>query len=449
MNDETRTRRLSVFMADASVAAILLFLSRADLILSSLFHGSHSLFDVFFTSFFFTSIIIFFILALSLIFSTNIFKIIIRIFVLSVSFYFFLPAIKALSIFPEDLDAIYEVGLTAITLVISWSLATKMRENLWRRMRIALVIAGLMFIGSPIIVAGTSSRILVQKPTGTFNGGGTVVLLLDELNADAGEQISSAIAHEGGLPETHHILTIGEHTINVIPEIFGGQHMPQARVCTPTAVCDKLSVFDFSKLHFEPSERMHIVGFYFPYCKSSGLVSCATEELPSAPLIYQLLCSFGSLLPGWKPGHCDWFEQNEWLKLRANVRDATFRSPFWQKGGTLYAHLPYPHPPGALPNAGLAEDYADNVRLAGEIAAHVWRLGYARFGEKFRLIITSDHPLRSDLYCNHQKYRKTGCGIKKKAPYGTIPYITVGNSIQNGYVPESNGKLFKTSPLNN
>lgn len=63
--------------------------------------------------------------------------------------------------------------------------------------------------------------------------------MLDELNAEHGEQIAAMIAQAGTALRTHRIKTGGTSTITVMPKMFGGPHMPQARVCTSSAVCDR------------------------------------------------------------------------------------------------------------------------------------------------------------------------------------------------------------------
>lgn len=118
------------------------------------------------------------------------------------------------------------------------------------------------------------------------------------------------------------------------------------------------------------------------------------------------------------------------------------QSPFWKSGGMLYAHLPFPHPPGHLPGAGLAVDYADNLQLAGQIAADMWRQGKARFGAGFRLIVVSDHPLRPALWCRHVKYRQTGCEVTPTAFDGQVPYIVAGSSDAGDALPKDNAQLF-------
>jgi hypothetical protein len=125
------------------------------------------------------------------------------------------------------------------------------------------------------------------------------------------------------------------------------------------------------------------------------------------------------------------------------ARDTMFLSPFWQEGGILYAHMPFPHPPGNLQGAGLAADYGDNLKLAANSAEQVWKRGRARFGDDFRLIVTSDHPLRPELYCRHEKYLETGCKITPSVFEGLVPYIEVGEKFTDVLKIKDNSNLFK------
>jgi hypothetical protein len=332
-------------------------------------------------------------------------------------------------------------------LVLAWLAAVKLSPCQWRRMQTALLVGGLLFVIFPILAARALEPHQVRMYAGNPVQGATVVVLLDELNVEAGEQIAAAIARDGGRPRTHRIKSVGESTITVIPELFGGPHVPEARVCTLTAVCDRSGMFDFSKLRFDPADQVHIVGFHHPYCAASGHASCVRFAPPSRPAITSLLCSFGRLIPGLQASDCDWFAPDDWQAFRGRVRGAAMASPFWQGGGVLYAHLPFPHPPGVLPGAGLVADYANNLQLAGQIVAQIWRQGHERFGASFRLIVTSDHPLRPALWCKHAKYRETGCEITPSAFEGHVPYMVFGGDAADDKVPSDNAHIFTLNPL--
>jgi hypothetical protein len=432
--------RLSHWFAHATVIATLMLLSRAHWVFSNLYHGGQSVENIGLAITALLGLVMLILVPIAIMLPVRVAEAALRILTVSVAAYVFWPAMRALPIVPQELSAIYKIGLIGGVFTLAVLAAIKLTPELWRRMQTALVFAGILYVAFPMVVTRMTDPLVLQMP----RQGALVVLLLDELNADAGEQIAAAIALEGGEPRTRSIKAVGSSTITVIPELFGGPHMPQARVCSPSAVCDPSGVFDFSRLRFEPLDRMHMVGFYHPYCAADGLASCARLPIAiSMPPIADLLCSFGSVLPGTKAGDCDWLQSGNWHMFGLQVRDAMLLSPFWQKGGVLYAHLPFPHPPGNLQNAGLASDYADNLNLAANTAALVWRRGRAQFGDDFRLIVTSDHPLRPELYCRHEKYKKTGCNIKSSAFPGFVPYIEVGREITDESKITDNEKLFK------
>ncbi|KQY82823.1 hypothetical protein ASD35_24995 [Pelomonas sp. Root1444] len=428
------------------IVALLMLLSRADWVLSSLYHGDQSPGGICLAVVALFGVVLLALVPLALLLPAWLAEAALRVLTVAAAVYVFQPAIRALPLFPVELGAVHKIGLALGTLLLAWLAAAKLSSAHWRRMQAALVVGGLLFVTFPMLAVRAMDPVYVRVPTGTSAQGATVVLLLDELNAEAGEQIAAAITQAGGAPRTHRIRTVGASTITVIPEMFGGPHVPQARVCTPTAVCDRTGTFDFSRLRFDPSDGVHIVGFHHPYCAASGQASCARFAPPSRPPVSSLLCSFGRLLPGRKASDCDWFAADDWKAFRERVRDAAMQSPFWQSGGgTLYAHLPFPHPPGHLPSAGLAADYADNLQLAGQIAAQMWRQGHERFGAGFRLIVISDHPLRPTVWCKHAKYRETGCDVQPTAYEGQVPYIVSSGDDSDKTVPADNAHLFEST----
>ncbi|MDQ5959184.1 MAG: hypothetical protein QG592_263 [Pseudomonadota bacterium] len=438
-------RRVSHWLAHAAVVAALMLLSRADWILSSLYHGDQSVAGIGLAVAALFAVALLVLVPAALLVPSRLSEAALRVLTVAAAVYVFQPAIRALPIFPPELTSIHKIGLAVTTLVLAWLAAAKLSPSQWRRMQKALLVGGLLFVSFPMLAVRALEPIQMRMPAGHPAQGATVVLLLDELNAEAGEQIATAIAQAGGQPRTHRIKSVGDSTITVIPEMFGAPHVPQARVCTPTAVCDRSGMFDFAKLRFDPADRVHIVGFHHPYCAANGLMSCERFAPPSRPPVSSLLCSFGRLIPGRHASDCDWFAPDDWQAFRLRVRDAALGSPFWTSGGTLYAHLPFPHPPGHLPEAGLQADYAANLDLAGQIAAQIWRQGRDRFGEKFRLIVTSDHPLRPALWCRHSKYRETGCVVAPTAFEGQVPFIAVGSDAGSDTAPVDNAHIFNPS----
>lgn len=433
-------RHVYHWLAHATVIATLMLLSRAHWVFSNLYHGGQLVENISLAIAALLGVVMLMLVPIATMLPVKVAETALRILTVSVAVYVFWPAMRALPIVPQELSAIYKVGLIGGVLTLAALTAIKLSPELWRRMQGALVLAGILYVASPMAVARMTDPLVLQMP----RQGALVVLLLDELNADAGAQIAAAIALEGGEPRTHSIKAVGSSTITVIPELLGGPHMPQARVCSPTAVCDPSGIFDFSRLRFEPTDRMHIVGFFHPYCAASGLASCVDLSVPnSAPPIIDLICSFGRILPGQKASDCVWFESRSWQTFRMRARDTMLLSPFWQEGGILYAHMPFPHPPGNLEGAGLAADYADNLQLAANTAAQVWKRGRARFGNNFRLVVTSDHPLRPELYCRHEKYLETGCNITPSTFPGFVPYIEVGEETIDRSIIRDNASLFK------
>lgn len=440
MNISTVIRQFTHWSTQAVAMAVLVLLSRSEWALGGLYAGERSLSSTCLALLvlFLLVVLSFALLAMTL--PTRLAEISMRILTVAAAIYVFQPVVRVLFFFPAKLEDSHKFGLVAFTLVIAWLVSIKLSPSRWKRLKAALLFGGCLFVSFPLLAVRGTGSINVQMPAGASLQGGTVVLLLDELNADAGEQVAAAIRQAGGPARAHRIKSVGTATISVIPEMFGGPHVPQAAVCTPTAVCDSLGMFDFSHLRFAPLEKVHIIGFHHPYCAAQGLSSCATFAPPSQPSITSLLCSFDRLRVGRQGNLCDWLALDGWLAFRERMRNAAMQSPFWKTGGTLYAHLPFPHPPGGLRYEGLAADYADNIQIAGAIAAEVWTRGHEHFGSGFRMIVTSDHPLRPALWCRHGKYRETGCEVMPTAFEGMVPYILVGGDDTD--IPADNAKIF-------
>ncbi len=442
MNSSTVLCSIKHWCFQAMVVAVLVLLSRSEWVLGGLYTGEQSLGGICLAVIVLFFAVTFGLVLLAIALPPRLTKAMLRVLTISVAIYIFEPAIRALFFVPAKLETFQKIILIACTLMLAWMGSTLLSSSQWKRMQAALLFGGFVFVSFPILAVRATDSIQVRMPAGAQAQGATVVLLLDELNANASEQIAADIKQAGGVPRVHRIKTVGTATISVIPEMFGGPHMPRARVCAPTAVCDLSAIFDFSRLRFAPLDRVHIIGFHHPYCAAQGLASCAMFAPPNPPPITSLLCSFDRLRVGRRGSQCDWLPPEGWDVFRWRMRDATLQSPFWKSGGTLYAHLPFPHPPGNLPRADLTADYADNLRLASEIVAQVWRQGNERFGASFRLIVTSDHPLRPELWCRHGKYLETGCGVKPTGSEGLVPYILVGGNEAADSVPTDNGKIF-------
>lgn len=435
--------RLNHWVTQATVVAVLMLLSRADWVLGSLYHDAQTPSGIGLAVIALFCVVLLVLVPLALLLPTTLTEPALRVLTVAIAIYIFQPAIRALPLFPAELGPIHKIGLLLSTLLLTWLAVAKLSSVHWPRVQLALIVGGLLFVSSPMLAVKAIDPIHLRVPVGMSPQGATVVLLLDELNAEAGEQIASAITQAGGTPRTHRIKAVGTSTITVIPEMFGGPRMPQSRVCTTTAVCDPAGIFDFSRLHFDPADRFHIVGFHHPYCSANGLASCVQLAATRSPPVTSLLCSFTRLLPVRPATVCEWSVPDDWESFRSGVRAATFDSPFWNSGGTLYAHLPFPHPPGNQQGGDLLADYTDNLELAAYLAAQVWRKGYERFGNDFRLIVISDHPLRTELWCKHAKYRETGCKVMPTLFEGKVPYIVSGDDVFNNSVPADNARIFK------
>ena len=113
-------------------------------------------------------------------------------------------------------------------------------------------------------------------------------------------------------------------------------------------------------------------------------------------------------------------------QVRAAIREEALAAPFWRRGGTLYVHTMVPHPPGAASGPSLNADYAANLELAADLAADLAHELKTRFSEWYRFIITSDHPLRPQVWCGPLRYSEPDCLTNTRFLATLVPLIAVG-----------------------
>jgi hypothetical protein len=120
-----------------------------------------------------------------------------------------------------------------------------------------------------------------------------------------------------------------------------------------------------------------------------------------------------------------------------------FGAPFWSKGGLLYVHLLLPHPPSVSGETQLADAYAANVARAKELVFDVLgRLGQGPSRDDFALVITSDHHLRSEVWCKVEPYVRHDCQLPAEMLTAEIPFIVANRGAGPlEQVPHSNADL--------
>lgn len=325
----------------------------------------------------------------------------------------------------------------AVTLagIIPWRLAAATMA----RLRLAVLVFGVLFLAGPAVFAHFQSNDNLTlgrywHDTDAASAPPTAVLVLDELSAQAATPIVQRLLADGQAVTATHIKSSGSHTISAMPALLTGVAFEGARACSPWALCATSGLFDFSR-QVVTRPQVSIVGFFHPYCAMAGLVYCRQHAVNGFPnILVGYGCSLMAVVAG---GHR--FETCEKAlrpfaratQVRAAIRAEALAAPFWHDGGTLYLHTMLPHPPGAASGQSLNADYAANLELAADLAADLARELKARFGPRFRFIITSDHPLRPQVWCGPLRYSEPSCETNTHYTSTEVPLITVGPNAQN------------------
>ncbi len=318
----------------------------------------------------------------------------------------------------------------------AWIAMRKISQSVWARLYPAAIVACPLFMLVPWVIAHQSAPMLwwpapdnqtaSTQPTAPPKQN-TIVLLLDELSANAAGPITASLREQGLAVTTADLKPAGDDTINVIPAIWTHKDFTRAAPCGPTQLCSGGNVLDFARVHAS-SPDIDVVGFYHQYCAMQGLRSCRFFAFPSKPALQDLTCEllkkphagpFASL--GCAPSV---EERKFFAAQRAGLQQALADAPFWLDGGILYGHLLQPHPLMGATEKSLADEYRANIADSAALVASLAQKAQARFGKDFRLVIFSDHPLRPQVWCaNAGFYREERCKPEHGQLSADVPLI--------------------------
>jgi hypothetical protein len=332
---------------------------------------------------------------------------------------------------PESINAFHETLALSLS-VVAGLLTLTISFDVWKRLHLAIIVGGLIFIFFPVLLVSTHAPTIYwpspshQAPTlkaPQLPQQNTIVLLLDEFSASHAGPVVDQLKDAGLQVTSTSMIPAGKHTVNVIPAIWSRSNFDQSAPCGPTQLCSGSNVLDFSKVKAS-SDNIDIVGFFHRYCSIQGLRSCFFEPFPTASAGTDLLCRF----PGVRKLdflECDTSapDRSAFIALRAHLEKSMLEAPFWEKGGVLYAHMLQPHPLMGIPLKSLQEEYTDNIAHAAAFGKIVAQKAKLVFGDDFNIIVFSDHPLRVDMWCNDKNYIKMGCQVSHTQSSTKVPLI--------------------------
>ena len=134
---------------------------------------------------------------------------------------------------------------------------------------------------------------------------------------------------------------------------------------------------------------------------------------------------------------------DHWLSASRIRHEADlFSAPFWNRGGVLFAHIMLPHLPASGVSRNLAADYGANLAEAAKLVARVRERLTATFGSEYELVVSSDHPLRVDLWCN-TLYAGKDCEVPPQYLISTVPLIVASPHVADVPPIRTNADLFQ------
>lgn len=317
-----------------------------------------------------------------------------------------------------------ELGRGALLLGLGVIVVMVQGEGVWRRLRLAVAVAAMLFVCSGPLLAWARAedrfwpdRQAVSSTLETSEAvpAATVLLLLDETSANAARPLTQVLKEAGWDVDFHSVAAVADGTAKAVPQMFTGEDFRSAKPCAFTAICSNDHVLDFKRVHASRSD-IDVVGFFHPYCAMQGLRFCHGAGV-SMPLLdgNRWACAVDRARHGTMSPECEQARDAAWMRQKRELLDAVWAAPLWTHGGILFAHLPLPHPPATAPSRRLSDDYRDNLREAAELLDKVARRLAAR-GAPATLIVFSDHPLRPAMWCADVRYAAADC-ITSAAPF--------------------------------
>ncbi|MBI3345971.1 MAG: hypothetical protein HY020_02030 [Burkholderiales bacterium] len=314
----------------------------------------------------------------------------------------------------------------------------------------SLVVACILFVATPLV----SSAIRAEKMSWPLpqrmqdaestSLRATLFVLFDELDGRSAKPLVQDLSQLGLEVQFKTVPSVGDATAKTIPAMFAGVDFSSAKPCGLTAICSKGNVLDFGKIEVTLND-VDVIGLYHPYCAMKGLRYCA--RVPFSLDFFDASrwrCGAGRLLTTKPDGsECLKFSKQVWADFIDRIELALWNAPIWKRGGFLFAHLPYPHPPGNSPDGQLWSDYGTNVARARKTLTGMVNRLHENGIQDISIVVFSDHPLRVDYWCTTNLY-KGKCGNLPPDNDTSTPLIvaTTGGK-KNLDMISSNGDIFK------
>jgi hypothetical protein len=348
-----------------------------------------------------------------------------------------------------SLGPLFWPGLVVVTgaLVV---LAGLLSHSVWEKARSAGVAGLWVFFASGPVLGWWFAQPLNLAATPaeeTPRYAAVAVVVLDEFSASASTNLVEQLRLAGFHVQSRAVAPAGSTTAQVIPALLTGRPFDNAIACGATTICSTNTSLDFSQIQLMRSD-VDMIGFFHPYCAIKGTRSCTFVPYPDSGMRWTCrIARRAGDLAATEIRRCQELARDQWAQMTQQVVDGLWSAPFWQRGGLLYAHVPLPHPPGDGPARSLGEDYARNILKAEALVLDMAARMQRQQGKDFRLIVTSDHPLRPQLWCLHYLYRYSGCHVDATHVDTQVPVIVVSGRPVAPIEMQSNQRVLELAGL--
>ena len=320
--------------------------------------------------------------------------------------------------------------------------------SLWSSLRRVIGWVPALVVASPLLVGQWLDGPVVwleQTGSQSANKVATIVLLYDEMNAQASLGLQKVLQDNKFEVGLKSVKPVHLSTTEVVPQLFSGADFEDARACGLTRICSQTAALDFAQLSVTRRD-VDVVGFHHPYCAMQGLRYC--KRLTTNRSLFEdgrwdcAWLRMTGVQARWSRADCERASQRTWIGMRDRVIESMWQAPALKEGGVLYVHLPLPHPP-ADQNGSLAEQYRANLRLGEQVLQQLLD-SLAKNAVETRLLIFADHPLRQSMWCSREPIQfDKPCVVDASLADDYVPLIVAAKSgLPDIAHVQTNGEVF-------